>query len=147
MGHPHSESTPVSTDNNTANGLTMVTMTSKASKSNDMRSQWLKFHKAQRLFAFLWARGPNNRADYPIKHHHGPHHLHVRQNYVVDKNSAITANYPPPPMYLYIHQVTLYIVNCVTFFILFYFFFSLSQIFSNGLVRQIYLQGCADLPT
>ena len=42
MGHPQSEPTPVTTDNNTAHGLTMGTMTSKASKSKVMSFQWLK---------------------------------------------------------------------------------------------------------
>ena len=63
MGHPQSKPTPFTIDNNTAHGLTMGTMTSKSSKSNKMRFQWLKFRKAQRMFAFLWARGPNNRDD------------------------------------------------------------------------------------
>ena len=85
MGNPQSKPTPVTTNNNTAHGLTIGTITSKASKSNDMGFQWLKCRKAQRLFAFLWARGPKNRADCPSKHHHGSHHLHVRQNDVVDK--------------------------------------------------------------
>ena len=85
MGHPQSEPTPVTTDNNTAHGLTMGTTTSKSSKSNGMRFQWLKCCKSQRMFEFLWAHGPKNCADYPSKHHHGPHHLYVQQNYVVEK--------------------------------------------------------------
>ena len=60
MGHPQTNPTPVTTDNNTAHGLTMGTMTSKASKSNDMRYQWLKCHRAQQLFKFLWAKGHLN---------------------------------------------------------------------------------------
>ena len=47
IGHPQTEPTPVTTYNNTAHGLTLVTMDSKASKSNDMRFQWLKFREAQ----------------------------------------------------------------------------------------------------
>ena len=58
MGHPQSEPTPVTTNYNTAHGITMGTTTSKFSKFNDMSSQWLKCRKLQRLFAFLWARGP-----------------------------------------------------------------------------------------
>ena len=85
MGHPQLEPNPVTTDNNTTHGLTMGTMTSKASKSNDIRFQCLKCRKAQRMFAFLWSLGPNNLSGYPINHHHRPHHLHVRQNYVADK--------------------------------------------------------------
>ena len=77
MGHPQLEPFPVTTDNNIAHGLTMGTMTTKSSKSNDMRFQWFNCHKAQRMFAFLCVCGPNNRSDYPSKHHHGPHHLHV----------------------------------------------------------------------
>ena len=41
MGHPQTDPTPVTTDNNAAHGLTMGTMTSKASKSNNMIFQWL----------------------------------------------------------------------------------------------------------
>ena len=85
MGHPQTDPTPVTTDNNTAHGLTMGTMTSKASKSNDMRFQWLKCRKAQRLFRFLWARGIRNRADYPSKHHPAHHHIKVRPSLVVDR--------------------------------------------------------------
>ena len=85
MGHPQTNPTPVTTDNNTAHGLTMGTMQSKASKPNDMRFQWLKCRKAQRLFQFLWAKGSTNRADYPSKHHPGRHHQQVRPSYVVDR--------------------------------------------------------------
>ena len=84
MGHPQ-DKTPVTTDNNTAHGLTMGTMNSKASKSNDMRFQWLKCRKAQGLFRFLWARGHLNRADYPSKHHQASHHQRVRPSVVYDR--------------------------------------------------------------
>ena len=53
MGHLLSEPTPVTTNNNTAHSLTMRTMTSKASKSNNMRFQWFKCCKAQRNSAAL----------------------------------------------------------------------------------------------
>ena len=85
MGHPQTDPTPVTTDNNTAHGLTMGTMTSKASKSNDMRFQRLKCRRAQRLFKILWAKGSLNRADYPSKHHPAQHHLKVRPAYVIDR--------------------------------------------------------------
>ena len=85
MGHPQYEPTPVTTQNSKAHDLIMGTMTSKTSKSNGMRFQWLKCHKAQHLFALLWACGPKNRADYPSKHHHGTHYLHVCPNYIVEK--------------------------------------------------------------
>jgi hypothetical protein len=85
MGHPQTEPTQVTTDNNTAHGLTMGTMTSKASKSNDMRFQWLKCRKAQKLFQFLWARGHLNRADHPSKHHPAHHHQKMRPSLVIDR--------------------------------------------------------------
>ena len=118
MGHLQSKPTPVTTDNNTAYGLTMSTMTLKASTSNNMRFQWFKFHKAQQLFAFVWARGTNNCADYPIKHYYEPHHLHVRPNYVVDQIQP-TQWTEIPQICLYKYQVMLYMAECVTFFTFF----------------------------
>ena len=84
MGHAQPGPTPVTTDNNTAHGLTMKTMIPKAAKSMDMRFNWLKSRRAQRLFRFLWEKGTRNRADYPSKHHAGTHHQAVRHRYVVD---------------------------------------------------------------
>ena len=48
MGHAQPGPMPVTTDNNIAHGLTMGTMNSKDSKSNDMRFQWLRCREAQR---------------------------------------------------------------------------------------------------
>eukprot|EP00804_Cyclotella_cryptica_P005912 CCRYP_000171-RA/>CCRYP_000171-RA protein AED:0.46 eAED:0.46 QI:0/0/0/1/0/0/2/0/119 len=42
MGHPQPGPTPVTTDNSTAIGLMLNTMTPKASKSMNMRLQWFK---------------------------------------------------------------------------------------------------------
>ena len=84
MGHAQPGPTPVTTNNNIVHGLTMGTMNSKASKSNDMRFQWLKCREVQRLFKFLWERGVHNRADCPSKHYPGAHHLSVRPQYVVN---------------------------------------------------------------
>jgi hypothetical protein len=85
MGHPQPGPTPVTTDNSTAHGLTLDKMIPKASKSMDMRFQWLKCRRAQSLFRYLWARGIKNRADYPSKHHQPKHHVRVRPNYVVNQ--------------------------------------------------------------
>jgi hypothetical protein len=74
MGHPQLNPTPVTTDNATAHGLTLGTMTPKASKPNDMRFHWLKCRKAQWQFCFLWQKGALNRADYASKHHTPSHH-------------------------------------------------------------------------
>jgi hypothetical protein len=84
MGHPQTKRTMVTTDNITAQGLTMGTMTPKASKSMDQRFHWLKCHDAQRQFAYLWRRGSLNRADYASKHHPAQHHKAVRPFYVAD---------------------------------------------------------------
>jgi hypothetical protein len=67
MGHPQHKRTIVTTDNITAQGLTMVTMTPKASKSMDQRFQWLKCRNAQHQFLYLWRHGIHNRADYIIQ--------------------------------------------------------------------------------
>ena len=64
MGHPQPAPTPVTTDNITAQGLTMGTMTPKASKSNNQRFNWLKCRNAQRQFKYLWRKGILNRANY-----------------------------------------------------------------------------------
>ena len=74
MEHPQTKPTPVTTDNNTAHGIVIGAMSSKMSKPNDMRLQWLKCCAAQCLFRFLWVRGHTNRADYPSKHHQSSHH-------------------------------------------------------------------------
>jgi hypothetical protein len=84
-GHPQPGSTPVTTDNSTAVGLTLNTMTPKASKSMDMRLKWLKCRQTQPLFCYLWAKGIKNRADYPSKHHSAAHHKQVRSSYVMDR--------------------------------------------------------------
>eukprot|EP00804_Cyclotella_cryptica_P006018 CCRYP_000254-RA/>CCRYP_000254-RA protein AED:0.42 eAED:0.42 QI:0/0/0/1/0/0/2/0/294 len=84
MGHPQPGPTPVTTDNSTAIGLTLKTMIPKASKSMDMRFQWLKCRRAQSLFRYLWAKGTKNHADYPSKHHSAKHHMQMRSRYVQD---------------------------------------------------------------
>ena len=119
MGHPQGK-TPVAINNNTAHGLATGTMTSKASKSNDMRFKWLRCRKAQKLFSFLWARGPTNRADYPSKHHPASHHQQMRPKLVVDKilpQWMISLN----TMYLYIHQVTFFHKNVWPFLFIRFF--------------------------
>eukprot|EP00804_Cyclotella_cryptica_P020209 CCRYP_010895-RA/>CCRYP_010895-RA protein AED:0.39 eAED:0.39 QI:0/0/0/1/1/1/2/0/321 len=83
-GHPQPGPTPVTTDNSAAIGLTLNNMTPKASKSMDMRLQWLEYQRAQSLFCYLWAKGVKNRADYPSKHHSASHHQCIRSSYVTD---------------------------------------------------------------
>jgi hypothetical protein len=84
MGHPQHNRTMVTTDNITAQGLTLGTMTPKASKSMDQRFHWLKCRNAQCQFLYLWRRGTSNRADYTSKHHPAKHHQAVQHFYIQD---------------------------------------------------------------
>jgi hypothetical protein len=86
MGHTQPAPTPVTTNNITAQGLTLGTMTPKASKSNDQRFHWLKCRNAQRQFKYLWRKGILNRADYASKHHPARHHQNVHPFYVFDSD-------------------------------------------------------------
>jgi hypothetical protein len=67
----------VTSNNITAQGLTMGTMTPKASKSMDQQFHWLKCCDAQCPFLYLWRHGVNNQADYVSKHHPAKHHQAV----------------------------------------------------------------------
>jgi hypothetical protein len=83
MGHPQPV-TPITTDNITAQGLTVGTMTPKASKSMDQQFDWLKCHSAQHQFLYLCCRGVLNCADYTIKHHAPKHHQAVCSFFIFD---------------------------------------------------------------
>jgi hypothetical protein len=89
MGHPQPAPTPVTTDDITAQGLTLGTMTPKASKLNNQWFNWLKCRNAQRQFKYLWQKGILNRADYASKHHPARHHQNVRPFYVFDSNQLL----------------------------------------------------------
>jgi hypothetical protein len=54
LGHNQANPTPITTNNITVQGLTMGTMTAKASKTMDQRFHWLKCHDAQCQFKYLW---------------------------------------------------------------------------------------------
>jgi hypothetical protein len=84
LGHMQQGPTPITTDNSTAIGLAMGTMTPKASKSNKMVFEWLKCQEAQRQFVCLWRKGILNRANYASKHHLEKHHQAVRKIYAFD---------------------------------------------------------------
>jgi hypothetical protein len=84
MGHLQHDRTMVTTDNITAQGLTIGTMTPKASKAMDQCLYWLKCRNAQRQFLHLWRRGTANRADYASKHHPAKYHQAVCHFYIED---------------------------------------------------------------
>jgi hypothetical protein len=84
MGNPQHKRTIVTTDNIMAQGLTIGTMTPKASKSMDQCFHWLKCRDAQCQFLYLWRRGINNQADYASKHYLAKHHQAVQPFYNED---------------------------------------------------------------
>ncbi len=84
MGHPQLKRTMITTNNITAQGLTMGTMTPKASKLMDQCFHWLKRHNAQCQFLYMWHRGIDNCADYASKHHPAKYHQAVRPFYIQD---------------------------------------------------------------
>jgi hypothetical protein len=84
MGHPQIKQTMVTTNNITAQGLTMRTMTPKASTSMDQCFYWLKCRNAQRQFLYLWHCGAHNCAGYASKHHPAKHHQAVCPFYIQD---------------------------------------------------------------
>jgi hypothetical protein len=67
LGHFQPTPTPITTDNITAQGLTMGTMTPKASKLMDQCFRWLKCWNAQHQFQHLWRKGILNCANYSSK--------------------------------------------------------------------------------
>jgi hypothetical protein len=79
LGHNQANPTPITTNHITAQGLTMGTMTAKASKYTD---QPLKFRDAQHQIKYLWRKGILNQANYASKHHASKHHKRVQPLYV-----------------------------------------------------------------
>jgi hypothetical protein len=57
LGHNQPKPTTVTTNNITAQGLTMGTMTAQASKPMDQCFHWLKYRDAQCQFKYLWQIG------------------------------------------------------------------------------------------
>jgi hypothetical protein len=84
MGHPQLKCIMITTDNITAQGLTMGTMTPKASTLMDQCFHWLKCCYAQCQFLYLWCHGIDNCANYTSKHHPAKHHQAVRPFYIQD---------------------------------------------------------------
>jgi hypothetical protein len=84
MGHPQLKYTMITTNNITAQGLTMGTMTPKASKLMDQHFHWLKCHNAKHQFIYLWHCAIDNCANYARKHHPVKHHQAVCPFYIQD---------------------------------------------------------------
>ena len=90
MGFPQPP-TPLTTDNNTARGIIRGTMKQKMSNAMDMRFNWLKNRvNEQQQFEIFWDKGIHQLADYPTKHHPGPHHQRVRPIYLYEPDKSPT---------------------------------------------------------
>jgi hypothetical protein len=73
MGHPQ-PSTPVQTDNSTADSIINSWVQPKRTKAMDMRFHWLRDRGVnQKQFRFYWQPGTMQRWDYWTKHHPPSH--------------------------------------------------------------------------
>ncbi len=88
LGYFQPTPTPVTTNNITAQGLIMGTMTPKASKSMDQCFHWLKCWNTQRQFQYLWHKGILNCANYSSKHHAPKHNQNVCPIFVFDNTTV-----------------------------------------------------------
>ncbi len=87
LSHFQPTPTPVTTNNITAQGHTMGTMTPKASKSMDQCFHWPKCWHAQCQSQYLWQKGILNCANYSSKYHAPKHHQNVRPFFVFDNTT------------------------------------------------------------
>jgi hypothetical protein len=87
LSHVRPTPTPITTNNITAQGLTMGTMTPKASKLIDQCFHWLKCWHAQHHFQYLWQKGILNCANYSSKHHAPKHHQNICPFFVFDNST------------------------------------------------------------
>ncbi len=80
LGHPQPH-TPITTDNEVANGLANDTVKQHRSNAIDMRFYWVRDRVRQGQFRIHWGKGANNKGDYFTKHHLVAHHRSQRQVY------------------------------------------------------------------
>jgi hypothetical protein len=88
LGHFQPTRTPITTNSITAQGLTIGTITPKASKSMNQCFHWLKCRHAQLQFQYLWRKGILNCADYSSKHHALKHHQNACPCFVFDNATS-----------------------------------------------------------
>ena len=81
LGHIQ-PSTPVITDNTTANGIFNKEIKQRRTKAMDMRFNWILDRSTQKHFNVLWKPGKINLADYFTKHHSTVHRKRMRNIYV-----------------------------------------------------------------
>jgi hypothetical protein len=81
LGHPQ-PTTPMQTDNKTANDLLTNKIMPKALKAMNMRYHWLGCRNATEQFRYYWRPGTQNLADYFAKHHPASHHKASRPTFL-----------------------------------------------------------------
>jgi hypothetical protein len=81
LGHPQS-TTPIRTDNSTADGIANDTIKQQRSRAIDMRYHWVRDRVQQKHFNVYWAPGSTNLADYFTKHFSAAHHKRNRSQYL-----------------------------------------------------------------
>jgi len=81
MGHKK-PSTPLQTDNATAEAVCNGKIQPKQTKAMDMRFHWLRDRQCQEQFRIYWRPGKSNYADYWTKHHPATHHKHTRKEFL-----------------------------------------------------------------
>ena len=84
MGHPQPR-TPIQTDNSAAAAVVTKKVAPRRLKSMDMRHWWLRDRETQGQFRFFWRPGSFNLGDYFTKHHPGPHHVHMRKEFITPR--------------------------------------------------------------
>jgi hypothetical protein len=95
LGHPQ-PSTPIQTDNKTANDLLTNKIMPKALKAMDMRFHWLRCHKAQGQLRYYWRLGTQNLADCFTKHHPASHHKANKPTFLTPhEDPQYTKLFPP----------------------------------------------------
>ncbi len=81
MGHKQ-PSTPLQTDNATAEAVCNGKIQPKRTKAMDVRFHWLQDRQCQEQFRIYWRPGKSNYADYWTKHHPATHHKHMRKEFL-----------------------------------------------------------------
>jgi hypothetical protein len=88
MGH-NQDTTDLTTDNTTADGIINNTVQQKRSKAMDMRFYWVKDRVEQKQFNVGWAPGDTNLGDYFTKNNCPAHHKRMRPYYLHAKHSPM----------------------------------------------------------
>ena len=91
MGHAHPTS-PIQTDNSTADSIINVHIQPKYTKAMDMQFFWLQncsINKKQ--FCFFWRLGTTNLADYWTKYYLTSHHCHICSEFLTPFHNVLTS--------------------------------------------------------